>query len=264
MLNAMQTAIIRKDLRGLVCNKRLFPVLLIVPLVFVLVLPTIFIFVVQFSPDQIDRLGPLLNLLPIDTQVTDIKLQIIGLLFNHILPIFFMIIPIMTASVMAASSFVGEKEKRTLETLLYCPLSLKQIYRAKVSAAFLLSMLVSLASFLVMIVVIEAETFFLSGSMVAPNLTWLATLLLIAPAISLIAISIIVRGSAKAQTVEEAQQRSAFLILPILLLIVGQFTGVLLVSFWLLLLLGVVFAVIAAFLFQGGIRRFSYESLLQP
>ena len=37
----------------------------------------------------------------------------------------------MTASIMAASSFVGEKEKRTLETLLYSPLTVGQIFRAR-------------------------------------------------------------------------------------------------------------------------------------
>ncbi len=45
-----------------------------------------------------------------------------------ILPVFFMIIPVMAASIMSASAFVGEKEKHTLETLLYCRLSVKQAY----------------------------------------------------------------------------------------------------------------------------------------
>ena len=72
-------------------------------------------------------------------------------------------IPIMAASIMAASAFVGEKERHTLETLLYCPLTLKQIFQAKVWASFLLSMLVSLISFTAMLLVIEAELFFLMG-----------------------------------------------------------------------------------------------------
>ena len=67
------------------------------------------------------------------------------------MPLYFLIIPIMAATVMSATSFVGEKEKQTLETLLYCPLSLKQIFRAKVLASFLLSMLVSGISFVAMV-----------------------------------------------------------------------------------------------------------------
>lgn len=41
-----------------------------------------------------------------------------------------LMIPVMASSVMAASSFVGEKEKHTLETLLYSPLSLKQLFQS--------------------------------------------------------------------------------------------------------------------------------------
>ena len=50
-----------------------------------------------------------------------------------------------------------EKEKRTLETLLYCPLSLRKIFQAKVLASFLLSMTVSLFSFAAMLLVMETE-----------------------------------------------------------------------------------------------------------
>ena len=155
-----------------------------------------------------------------------------GLLLNFILPVFFLIVPIMTASVMAASAFVGEKEKRTLETLLYCPLSVGQIFRAKVMASFLLSMLVSLISFCAMLAVVELEAFFLMGSFLTPGVTWLIVLLLVAPALSLIAVTLIVRGSAKARSVMESQQSAVFLILPLVLLVAGQFTGVLLLSPW--------------------------------
>ena len=70
-------------------------------------------------------------------------------------------------------------------------------------------------------------------------------MLFIAPAISLVAIAVTVRGSAKAQTIEEAQQRAVFLIFPIIALVIGQFTGVILVNSWLLLGLGIVFASLA-------------------
>ncbi|HIW21560.1 MAG TPA: ABC transporter permease subunit [Candidatus Dorea intestinavium] len=55
------------------------------------------------------------------------------------------------ASIMAAGSFVGEKEKRTLETLLYSPLSITKIFQAKVLASFLLSMFISFISFVFLI-----------------------------------------------------------------------------------------------------------------
>lgn len=42
----------------------------------------------------------------------------------------------------------------------------------------------------------------------------------------LVAIAVTVRSSAKARTIEEAQQRAVFLIFPILALVIGQFTAI--------------------------------------
>ena len=205
----------------------------------------------------------MLELLPAAMRQGDWQQAAAGLMVNFLLPSFFLMIPVMTASIMAASAFVGEKERHTLETLLYCPLTLKQIFRAKVWASFLLSMLVSLITFVAMFLVIETELFFLMGRLLLPSISWLVVLLLVSPAISLIAVTLIVRGSAKAQSVEESQQVAVFLLLPLLLLIVGQFTGVLLMNVWILLGLGVVCAVLAWILLQKSMGRFTYEKLLQ-
>ena len=96
-----------------------------------------------------------------------------------------------------------------------------------------------------------------------PDISWLIVMLLIAPAISLVAIALTVRGSAKAQTIEEAQQRAVFLIFPILALIIGQFTGVILVNSWLLLVVGIVLALLAFLLMRGAAGKFTYEKLLK-
>ena len=262
MKKAMR-AIIKKDLKGITANKRLFSTLLIVPLVLTIVMPTIFILVIHFVPEETDDFQQLLKMVPMAKQTGDFSLTVIGLILNYILPVFFLMIPIMTASIMAASSFVGEKEKHTLETLLYCPLTLKQVFRSKVFASFLLSMIVSFFSFFTMLIVLEAEILFFTGNLVLPDVNWLVIMLLISPAISLIAITLIVRGSAKAQSVEESQQGAVFLILPIILLVVGQFTGILLISFWILLGLGIVCALLAWLLLKKSMGRFTYEMLLR-
>jgi len=163
---------------------------------------------------------------------------------------------------MSPSSFVGEKEKHTLETLLYCPLSLKQIFQAKVLASFLVSMTVSLISFLLMITVTETEMYILSGSFLQLDILWLPVMLLLSPAISLIAITLIVRFSAKARSVEDAQQGAVFLILPVILLIAGQFTGILLVDFYIVLLLSIISAAVAWLLLHKAMGALHYEELL--
>ena len=238
-------------------------VMLMVPLALTIVLPSIFVFVTVLAPDSASDFQKLLDMLPVPAGEYNQQQMILGLVLNKIMPAFFLIIPIMASSVMAASSFVGEKEKHTLETLFYSPLSLQQLFQSKILAGFSVGMIVSCISFAAMMLILEIEMLFLTGSAVMPDISWLIIMLLIAPAISLVAISVTVRGSAKAQTIEEAQQRAVFLIFPILALVIGQFTGVILVNAGLLLGLGLALAVLDALLMRGAARKFTYEKLLK-
>jgi len=264
MINSMQMALIKKDIRAVTANKNLFLALLIVPLMMTVILPSIFMAIVAFTSIESGELQELIALLPDEMLAGgDLREAVIRLLLNNLIPVFFLLIPIMAATVVAASSFVGEKEKRTLETLLYCPLSLLQIFYAKILASFALSQFVSLLSFAAMTLVVQTEIWFITGGLILPGLNWLVLLLLMSPAVALVAITLIVRGSAKAKTMEESQQRSVFLILPVILLAAGQFTGLMALSVWLLLGLGVVCAALGLLLLRRSSARFHYESLLR-
>lgn len=260
-MNQAMIGIIKKDFRSITANRRLFVSLLVVPLCLIIVMPSIFMLTAHMAPNDSD-LQAMLELVPQSSWSASPEQTLMDLVFNYILPVFFLIIPIMASSIMAASSFVGEKEKHTLETLLYAPLTLNQIFRSKVMASFLLSMLVSLLSFVSMILVVETEAFFLMGALLIPKLNWLIILLLLSPGVSMIAVTLIVRVSAKAQSMEESQQSAVFLILPLVLLIAGQFSGVMLLSPLLLLALSLVCGVIAWLLLKKSMKRFSYELLL--
>ena len=256
-MNRAISAIVKKDMREITANKQLLLMIVMVPLVLTLVVPTIFLLSAHFVPEQVDELQPLMRLLPEDVQSMGTEAIMVRLLMDNILPVFFLIIPIMAASVMAASSFVGEKEQNTLETLLYSPLTVRQLFHAKVLASFLFSMLISWISFLLMVLVLGAESFALTGVMLIPGISWLLVLVLLSPAVSLIAITMIVRGSAKAQNVMEAQQKAAFLILPVVFLIAGQFIGAMLINAWILAGLAVVLGMAAWILLKISLRKFS-------
>lgn len=249
-MNVRQLAVTKKDIRGVTLNKQVFAVLLVV-------------LVTAFAPDAASDFQKILDMLPADNGARSQQQRIFGLILNNIMPVFFLMIPIMASSVMAASSFVGEKEKHTLETLLYSPLSLKQMFQAKILAGFSVGMMVSYISFAAMMLVLELEVFLLTGKAILPSSSWLAIMLLIAPAISLIAIAVTVRSSAKAQTIEEAQQRAVFLVFPILALLIGQFTGILLISAGLLWGVGAVLAALDVLLMRGAAGSFTYEKLLR-
>ena len=261
-MNRAISAIVKKDMREITANRQLLLTIVVVPLVLTLVMPTIYFLTAHFAPEEVEELQQLMRLLPAEAQAVGAEALMAKLLLDNILPMFFLIIPIMAASVMAASSFVGEKEQSTLETLLYSPLTVKQLFHGKVLSSFLFSMLVSWISFLVMFLVLGVEINVLSGGMLLPGISWLLILAFLSPAVSLIAITLIVRCSAKAQNVMEAQQKAAFLVLPVVFLIAGQFLGAILINAWILAGLSLILVLLAWLLLKTSLRKFSGEMLL--
>ena len=111
-------------------------------------------------------------------------------------------------------------------------------------------MLVSLISFTAMALVLETISYILMGILLMPGLNWLVAMLIISPAISLIAITLIVRGSAKAKSVEESQQRAVFIVIPVILLMAGQLAGFMLISPPVMLIIGLLCVLLAGLLLK--------------
>lgn len=263
MSNQMQIAIMKKDVQSTFANKNLFATILILPIIMAIVLPTVFVLIIGLMPLDSAAFKEFATLLPKEMLGEDTRKNIIEALLTNMLPLFFLLIPIISSMVLAASSFVGEKEKRTLETLLYCPLSLSQIFTAKIMGVFVLSQSILLLSFACMTILIQAEIWLITRAFMPMGINWLVMIFLLSPSVSLLAISMIVRTSAKAKSVEEAQQRSVFVILPILILILGQISGAVFVSIWLLLGLSIACAGIGVFALIRSSSKFTSESLLQ-
>ena len=96
MKNAM-LAIIKKDFRGVTSNKNQFSAMLIVPLVLTILLPSVFVFLIHFVPEDPD-IQTLVELLPPSAREGNLELTVVGLILNFILPAFFLMIPIMRNS----------------------------------------------------------------------------------------------------------------------------------------------------------------------
>lgn len=129
-MKAAMYAIIKKDFRIIASNRRLFPALFIVPLVLTIVLPSIFVITIHFVPDDPD-ITKLLSLLPETARMESLELTLSGMILNYILPIFFLIIPIMTASIMAASAFVGKRNGIRLKHCSIVHLLSNRFFRQK-------------------------------------------------------------------------------------------------------------------------------------
>lgn len=264
MIFEQQKAIMSKDLKGLLDNKKNFSVLLVIPILFGVILPISLCLAVLLSPEDASFFDEIAQFLPEADSLNHNHLvnELLTFFLNSVIPIFFLIIPIMSASVIAASSFVGEKEKRTLETLFYSPLTLKEIFQAKVYVSFCMGCLLSYISFVISMTLIIVGIYVLEGLVLTISISWLWILLLIVPSITLIAIVLIVKGSAKSSTIEESQQKSAFLILPLMLILVGQFTGILVLGSTVLFVAGMILLVVSLLMLKHATKKIDYEKML--
>jgi ABC-2 type transport system permease protein len=140
---------------------------------------------------------------------------------------FFLIIPLMASSVIAADSFAGEKERKTTEALLATPITDSELLLGKILVALVPAMIITIASFIVYASVVNIVLLPAAGRLVLPNLNWLILIFLLSPSIALAGIGLTVLISSRVKGFREAQQISGVLVLPVLFLVFAQANGAL-------------------------------------
>lgn len=237
-----------KDIRAISGNLQVWLPMLILPVLLGVLLPGGLVWsLFAFGGDSLDDLLDLLDQVPAGALADQLgsfgsePKQVAFFLANYLFAPLFLLIPLMTASVLSAESFAGEKERGTLETLLFSPISITTLFLGKVLAAFLPAMALSLATFLLAVITINGLAWPWMQQWFFPTLNWLPLLLLVIPLVSLGTIFLNVFISARVRTFQAAYQLGGLVVLPIVALLVGQLTGVLLLGlqliFWLSLAL---------------------------
>jgi ABC-2 type transport system permease protein len=156
--------------------------------------------------------------------------RILYVFLNFTIMPFFLIIPLMVSVIIAAHSVAGEKEKRSLETLLYAPISNQEFVLGKLLYAFIPAVALSLCSFILHFLTANSLYFAMPGELVVRSPAWIPTLLLIDPAASLLGLGAAFLVSLKSKTYIEAQQVGVLVVLPCILLVGGQIGGIIVFS----------------------------------
>lgn len=267
-------AIARKDIQATTANLQVWLPMLIVPLLLGIGVPVAMVLAFRFgaasiSPedaqvmlDWVDRL-PVVELGTVWPTLNEMSQKLIYLSTNYMLAPFFLIIPLMTASVISADSFAGEKERGTLETLLFAPVDMRSLFVGKVMASFVPAVAVSLVTFFLCGLTVNLAAWPLFHRVIFPQLNWLPLMLLVIPGVSLLAILINVFVSARVATFQAAYQISGVVVLPVLLLVVGQVTGVLVLNGWVAILVGLMVAVIDFMLLGKVMRHLNRNQLFE-
>ncbi|WP_446899810.1 ABC transporter permease subunit [Clostridium sp. LBM24168] len=264
-MNKSEKALIYKDINEITSSKRIILTMTIVPIVLIVIIPLSILIGANFigsDSGAFTKMAPLLKKLPSEYSVYTPAQLLIKVSLNFMFPSYFLIIPIMCSGVIGASSFVGEKEHKTMESLLYTPISMEQLLRAKILGVFVPSYVITFISFIIFGIIFDIGGFIYFGKLIFPDIKWLIIIFWISPAVNLLSLTFTVMVSAKSETFQEAQQVSGFLIIPVILLLVGQMTGVLLLNNLVMFIGGGVLLILDYMLIKRISSRFIPEKLI--
>jgi ABC-2 type transport system permease protein len=174
----------------------------------------------------------------------------------------YLLVPLLAATVIAADTFAGEKERGTLEALLYSPLTDHELLAGKLIAAWIPAVAVGVAGFAAYGVLLNVVAWPVMGEIFYPTPMWILLVFWVGPGIAGLGIGAMVLVSARVGTLQEATQVGGAVVLPVALLIAGQASGVLFFSTTAVAVLGLLIWLITAGLLRIVMRRFRRETLL--
>lgn len=262
-VSSAEKAVMKKDFGEVWNTKMARSTLIIVPIIMVVFLPIMYLIMIFFVPaEQMNGVDKMLQLLPAEAKSFTLQQSMFYIMTNLVSPMFFLMIPLMSSTVTAACSFVGEKERSTIQTLLLTPMSLKSIFKAKVLSCVSISAISTAISFLLFTIVISVGNIMLKMPFFL-NWNWLVLVLLLAPAVTVFGVIFMVLISGRSKSYMESIQTSGYIVLPVILLFVGQFTGIFQLSALIFLVVSVGVIILDFILWMFASHSFTTEKLLK-
>jgi len=265
-------AIVRKDLTSVIRNRGVRIPLLVTPAIILVFLPVLLVgggeLLASSGTVPLDAVGAS----PLD-RVADPQLQdrvtsdvppaarwAVFVLEVFLAPLY-LLVPLVVATVIAADSFAGERERGTLEALLHTPTRDRELMLAKFLAAWLPAIVVAWAGFLVYSVLANVLAWPSVGRVFFPTPTWLLLALWVAPAVSALGLGVMVIVSGRVRTLQAAHQIGSLIVLPVVLLLVAQLGGVLLFEPGLVATMGLLVWLLAGLAIRIGASSLRRERL---
>ncbi|MBE2267200.1 MAG: ABC transporter permease subunit [Anaerolinea sp.] len=265
--------IVGKDLRLIRMNKNVLGSLIILPLIFLVVMPGVMVYIAASgsNPDVVNDFSEDFDLfyasmpdgIRTELQAYDSDAERLVLLISaYMFAPLFLMVPIMVSTTFGADSFAGEHERKTMEGLLYAPITDLELYLGKLLMAWIPALLVALLGGVIYATVINVAAWSVMERVFFPNLSWLTLVLWFAPAVSAAGLAAVIFVSARAKTVQEAIQVSSMLVIPVILLIVAQMAGVIYLNVPTILIMGAVVWAAALVVLWLGAKRFQRGELI--
>ncbi len=176
--------------------------------------------------------------------------------------LFYMMMPVIIPITIAAYSIVGEKTTRSLEPLLATPITTTELLIGKSLAAVIPAIIATWASFFIFVILspIAGAAPALIDYVLSP--TWLLAVLAAGPLMAILSVNFALFVSSRVNDPRVAEQISAVLIVPILLVLFGQIAGFIVLNVTTMLVFIVILALIDVGLVFLGVKLFQRETII--
>jgi ABC-2 type transport system permease protein len=174
----------------------------------------------------------------------------------------FLMTPLIIPVNIAAYSIVGEKTTRSLEPLLATPITTLELLAGKNLAATIPAVLATWLGFGLFVVgaFVVSGSRTLTGALLDPM--WLIAIIIVGPLLAILSVNTSIMVSSRVNDPRVAEQLSAVVILPVLLLFFGQIAGFLIINRTVVLFLAAALVVVDAALLYLAVRMFQREAIL--
>ncbi len=253
-----------KDLRESSATSQVLLPMMIVPLIFVVVYPVGLLIGLRYmNPTDAAELFARIpsSVFPAMAHLT-VQGKAAYVSTVYLFAGFFLIIPTMMATILAANSFAGEKERHTLEGVLYTPVSDSELVVGKIVGAVIPAVVFSWICFAVYTVLVIVLGTPLVGTLYFPTLNWWMLMVLVVPTVALFVTTLVVWVSARVNTYQEANSIAGLCVLPAILLVVGQASGVMIAGPGAFAVMGVVLAIVDVVMMRWIITTFDRERVV--
>ena len=221
----------RTDLKQLAQARDYWIPMLILGGIFFVFVPTVLLFTITRLGDinAVSQLSQALEVLPQKAQDSLLgdseKGRAAYALAVYLFAPVAVVVPITISTAVGAATIVGERERGTGEFLAHSPAGIREIFLGKLAASLLPGYLTTIVGFGVYSLIVNVIVGPDVGGWFFPTTQWWVLMLWVVPPFLALTLSLVLRLSAKVRSTAAAQQASALVSLPLIMVAYSQATG---------------------------------------
>lgn len=255
-----------KEYDDVIKSKYVLSSLIFMPLIFVVFLPAMMFLPIVLDPDGFSTDQDLTSLLQFaftDNWTSLTELQQYFVFMVEFSFAFFLLLPVMLPTIIAADSMSGEKERGTVEGIVSAPITETEIYLGKVAGSLIPSTAVVWFYSLIFVVIVNWASSNVLGYWYLPTFNFVLSVFILGPLLGFAVINLMIWLSSRIKTSRDTQQIAGVIVLPIFIIVLNSLFFALVYSEYVMVMTVLVLIVIDYFLADFGIRLLDRERWLK-